>query len=152
MSASECPEDKYLNKFVRGKVCAACVNSPEIWRDLGIELMGQEGATKLDKIKVNNNENVTKCCSAMFNLWRQRDPNANWNQLIRALKEIDLYALADEITKLLMPSAEQQHTNDRPHIKQHSQQVRELDKGTLRITVVYNLNKLYPRVHNCICT
>ena len=42
----------YLNKFVRGK----CSAYGEIWG-------GQESvqATKLDEIKVNNNENVTKC-------------------------------------------------------------------------------------------
>ena len=110
--ADECPEDKYLNKFVREKVCAACVNNPEIWRDLGIELMGQEGATKLDVIKVNNNRNVTQCCSAMLSLWCERQPKANWNQLIMALKEIKLYALADEINELLIPSVQQQHTDE----------------------------------------
>ena len=141
MLANECPEDKYLNKFVRGKVCAACVNNPEIWRDLGIELMGQEGATKLDEIKVNNNENVTKCCSAMFNLWRQREPKANWNQLMKALEEVELHTLADEIMKLLIPSTEQQHTDDQLQLKQHPEQVQkdqnmqELDRGTLYINL-----------------
>ena len=92
------------------KVCAACANNPEIWRDLGIELMGQEGVAKLDEIKANNNGNVTKCCSAMFSLWLQMQPKANWNQLMEALKEVELITLADEIKKLLMPSMEQQHT------------------------------------------
>ena len=31
-----CPDDKYLNKYVRGKVCAAGANK---WRDLGIVLI-----------------------------------------------------------------------------------------------------------------
>lgn len=91
-------------------MCAACANNPEKWRDLGIELMGEEGVTKLDEIKANNNGNVTKCCSEMFSLWRQLQPKANWNQLIRALKEVELITLADEIKKLLMPPIEQQHT------------------------------------------
>ena len=74
--------------------------------------MGQEGATKLDIIKVNNYGNVTQCCSAMFNVWRERQPKANWNQLMMALKEYKLYALADEINKLLIPSVQQQHTGE----------------------------------------
>ena len=129
--ADDCLEDKYLNKFVRGKVCAACVNSPEIWRDLGIELMGQGAADKLDEIKVNNNENVTKCCSAMFNLWRQRQPKANWNQLIGALKEIELYALADEIKKLLIPSAEHAQLQIKQDYMYEDLNIREVDKGTV---------------------
>ena len=74
--------------------------------------MGQGGAAKHDEIKVNNNGNVTKCCSAMFSLWRERQPKANWNQLIIALKEIQLHALADEINKFLIPSVQQQHTGE----------------------------------------
>lgn len=108
--ANECPEDKYLNRYVREKVCAACASNPEIWRDLGIELMGQEGVAKLDEIKANHGRNVTTCCSEMFTVWRQRQPKANWNQLMRALKEVKLNTLADEIRKLLMPSMEQQRT------------------------------------------
>ena len=109
--------------------------SPEIWRDLGIELMGQGAATKLDVIKLNNNENVIKCCSAMFNLWRQRQPKANWNQLIGALEEIKLYALADKIKKLLIPSAEhaQLYTDGQLQIKQDHMckdlNIQEMDKG-----------------------
>ena len=123
--ANECPEDKYLNKYVREKVCGACANSPDIWRDLGIELMGQQGVTKLDEIKVNNNGNLTLCCSAMFDLWRQRQPKANWSQLISALKEIKLDTLADDIEKLLLPSVGQQHNEHVPN----DQNMQHLDIG-----------------------
>ena len=123
--ADECPEDKYLNKYVRGKVCGACASSPDIWRDLGIELMGQQSVTTLDEIKVNKGGNVTLCCSAMFDLWRQRQPKANWSQLISALKEIKLEALADDIEKLLLPSVEQQHNE---HV-QNDQNMQHLDIG-----------------------
>ena len=46
----------------------------------------------------------------MFSIWLQMQPKANWNQLMGALKEVELITLADEIKKLLMPSMEQQHT------------------------------------------
>ena len=65
--------------------------------------MGQEKATNLDTIQVNK-ENVTQCCSAMFRLWHQTQPKANWNQLIAALKEVDLVTLAGELNNLLIPS------------------------------------------------
>ena len=82
--------------------------------------MGQEGVSKLDEIKANHGRNVTTCCSEMFIVWRQRQPKANWNQLMRALKEVKLNTLADEIRKLLMPSMEQQH-NEQGQEKQSTQ-------------------------------
>ena len=123
--ANECPEDMYLNKYVRGKVCGACANSPDIWRDLGIQLMGQQSAAKLDEIKVDKGGNVRLCCSAMFDLWRQKQPKANWSQLIIALKDIELDTLADDIEKLLLPSVEQQHNE---HV-QNDQNMQHLDIG-----------------------
>ena len=121
MIGDDCPEDKYLNRFVREKVCAACAYNPDIWRDLGIVLMGQNSVPGLDVIKANNKD-VMQCCSAMFNLWRQRQPKANWNQLIKALKEIKLDSLAGEIETLLLPSIKQQ--------KQVVQNMQHLDEGT----------------------
>ena len=89
MLGDDCPEDIYLNRFVREKICAACAHNPDIWRDLGTVLMGQSGVSGLDIIKANNKD-VMQCYSAMFNIWRQRQPKANWNQLITALKEVKL--------------------------------------------------------------
>ena len=125
---NKCPEDKYLNKFVRDKICAACASNPELWRDLGIELMGQESADKLDVMKVDYG-NVTERCSAMFVLWRQTQPKANWNQLIQALKNVKLDTLADEIDKMLLPCVGSQLTDNQPNIERH-------DKGTLLYCVL----------------
>lgn len=119
MLGNDCPEYKYLNKFVREEVCAACVNSHGKWQDLGIVLMGQKSASKLDIIQVKYKEDVMQCCSAMFKLWRQTQSEANWNQLIRALKEVELNALAAKIEKLLLPSVKQQHTGDQLQTKRH---------------------------------
>ena len=127
MLGDECPKDKYLNKFVREKVCAACAYNPDIWRDLGIVLMGQSGVPGLDIIKANNKE-VMQRCSAMFNLWYQRQPKANWNQLIRALKEVKLVSLAAEIETLLLPSVKQQEQEDK--------NIQQLDKGIYTVVQV----------------
>ena len=95
----ECPDDEYLNKYVRGKVCAADANK---WRDLGIVLMGQDAVTDLDVIRIDHPNDVQECCLRMFTKWRQRTPKASWKQLIEALKEVDLTQLASELEELLI--------------------------------------------------
>ena len=99
------PDDKYLNKYVRGKVCAAGTDK---WRDLGIVLMGQDDVYVLDIIKANSNDNVA-CCTRMFTEWRQRTPKASWKQLIEALKEVDLTQLASELEELLIQEIKVSH-------------------------------------------
>ena len=103
LPVNECPDDIHLNKYVRGKVCAAGANR---WRDLGIVLMGQDAITDLDIIRVDYPYNVKECCSRMFTEWRQRTPKASWKQLIEALKEVQLTQLASELEELLVPSVE----------------------------------------------
>ena len=122
MLVNECPEEKYLNKFVKDAICGNTSN-PDIWKDLGIILMGQESVLPLNMIEINNPGNVKRCCSEMFSLWRQRQPKANWSQLINALKEISFNTLADKIGNLLLPPMEQQPINDVQHMQQ-------LDKST----------------------
>ena len=99
LQVNECPDDEYLNKYVRGTVCAAGANK---WRDLGIVLMEQDAVTDLDVIRINHPNDVEECCSRMFTKWHQRTPKASWKQLIEALKEIDLTQLASELEELLM--------------------------------------------------
>ena len=85
---------------------AACAHNPDIWRDLGIELLGQNGIAGLDVIKANNTDSVTKCCSEMLTLWRQRQTEASWNQLIDALVQVKLNRVAEEIRKGLKAPTE----------------------------------------------
>ena len=106
LPANECPEDKYLNRHVVGEIAAACAHHPDTWRDLGIELLGQGGIAELDVIKANNVDNVTKCCSAMLTLWRQRQADAIWSQLIEALKQLKLNRVARDIENRLKSPTE----------------------------------------------
>ena len=108
LTATECPEDKYLNRHVVNEVVAACAHQPDIWRDLGIELLGQDGTTQLDVIKANNTDNITKCCSEMLVLWRQQQTKANWNQLMGALAQVKLNRVAKEIEKRLKAPTDQE--------------------------------------------
>ena len=99
LPVNDCPDDEYLNKYVRGKVCAAGADK---WRDLGVVLMGQDALTDLNIIRVDYPNDVKQCCSRMFTEWRQRIPTASWKQLIEALKEVDLTQLASELEELLI--------------------------------------------------
>ena len=82
--------------------------------------MGQESVHKLDVIKANSNH-VTQHCSEMFTLWRQRQPNANWNQLLRALLDVKLNALANELDKLLLTSKEEEEEEEQQQQQQQQQ-------------------------------
>ena len=124
LPVNECPDDEYLNKYVRGKVCAA-----DKWRDLGIVLMGQDAVTDLDVIRINHPNNVEECCSRMFTKWRQRTPKASWKQLIEALKEVDLTQLASELEELLI---------------EDSKISQEL-KGKYKINIIWLHICLYPK-------
>ena len=139
LPANDCPDDKHLNKYVRGKVCAAGTDK---WRDLGIVLMGQDDVYVLDVIKANSNDNVT-CCSRMFTEWRQRTPTASWKQLIEALKEVTLIQLASELEELLIPSVECS-VEQESKISQQQLQIRQLPpEGITQILLICNcmLNK-----------
>ena len=107
-AANDKPEIIHLNRHVRTHVCGACCNNPEVWRDLGRELLGQEGESELNIIAANNGGNVIQCCSSMFSLWLERQPEASWRQLFKALSNVNLVSLATETEKLLTPSEQQQ--------------------------------------------
>ena len=109
--ADECPKDQYLNRHVVPEVAAACAYQPDVWRTLGIELLGEDGVTQLDVIKANNSD-VTKCSSVMLTLWRQQKIDASWNQLIEALKRLKLNRFAAEIEKGLESPMEQDKKSD----------------------------------------
>ena len=97
------PEVRFLNRYVRERLCA---KGPQAWIDLGRELLGVESSDALDVLK-NNHGDVTNCCSAMFQLWFERQPTATWRQLIQALKQLQFNYLADQIeSKLIMQISE----------------------------------------------
>ena len=107
VTADERPNIIYLNRLKSG-VCGAR-NNAEIWRDLGIELLGQEGEADLNTISASHGGNITECCSRMFSLWLERQPDASWKQLIVSLTKVNLVSLATIIeSQLLIPPAEQQ--------------------------------------------
>ena len=92
------PEVRHLNRYVRDPLCAAGTNR---WHDLGLILTGKSGKNKLDMIKNDEKQSLSGHCDAMFALWLEIDPDASWNKLIAALREISLKAIASDLTKIL---------------------------------------------------
>ena len=91
------PDVQFLNRHVLEQLSA---KGTTMWKELGVELLGEEANDALDVIK-NSNSNVTNCCSAMFQLWLERRPTASWRQLIQALKQLQLNYLAIQIESKL---------------------------------------------------
>ena len=85
-------------------MCAACKVNPQTWNNLGLELL-PDAETELITISVQKN-NVIDCCSSMFQLWIQRQPNASWKLLIEALKKINLNNLAAQVEGMLISSVD----------------------------------------------
>ena len=44
---------------------------------------------------------ASKCCKEMFQLWLRKCSTATWDQLIQALREVDLNNLATKIEGML---------------------------------------------------
>ena len=73
---------------------------------MGLELLEQEDEERLNEIESNNPNDVGKCCKEMFQLWLRKCTNATWNQLIQALKEVELNNLATRIKGMLIQTDE----------------------------------------------
>ena len=56
----------------------------------------------LDEIQKNYPRDVGMCCTKMLQLWLERQPDATWEQLIRALKEVEMNELARNIEQALL--------------------------------------------------
>ena len=78
------------------------VTSSSKWYDLGLELLEQEHEEDLEIIKKNNPNDVSECCKQMFRLWLSKCGNPTWDQLMQALKEIELSNLATAIEGMLI--------------------------------------------------
>ena len=98
------PGEIYLNRHIKPHLCAACDVNPQAWKNLGLELM-PDTETELTTISAQY-RNVMDCCSSMFQLWLQRNPNPSWKLLIETLKKINLNNLAAEVEGMLISSVD----------------------------------------------
>ena len=93
------PALKYLFSHVREKITAAGK-----WYDIGVQLFDVKDEQVVNTIENDHRGNADKCTAIMLQLWLDRKPDANWNQLIQALRmpSIRLDALASEIEGMLI--------------------------------------------------
>ena len=93
---NEAPKQIYLNRYVIDRICATTGR----WRDLGIELLGNDDDIVALDAKTRNMDEK-QCCSVLFKFWLERHPQASWRQLINALYALNLNWLGDDLeTKL----------------------------------------------------
>lgn len=71
---------------------------------MGIELLDESHVAELDSIQENNQKDVNKCCTKMFQLWLKLSTSASWNDLFDALKKLDECDLATKIETALNAS------------------------------------------------
>ena len=68
---------------------------------MGLELLEPEDEGKLNIIQHNSHRDINECCKQMFQLWLEKCPDAEWNHLIQALREVGLNQLAYKIIGML---------------------------------------------------
>ena len=96
---SDRPTLKDLHKYV--------VNEAALkWRDLGLELLPYERYGVLDNIEASSPCNAAKCCWSVFQKWLMTTEDASWNQLIRALRSVQLNDLADRLEQMIIREGE----------------------------------------------
>ena len=53
----------------------------------------------IDRIHVNNIQlGVESCCTEFLAMWLQSNPTATWNNVIRALDDIGMTSIAEDLT------------------------------------------------------
>ena len=75
----------------------------EQWFDIGLELLEPEDEPQL-RIVRSSKLGTIECCAEMLELWIDRQANATWNQLIKALRApgIEMYSVASTIKNMLI--------------------------------------------------
>ena len=71
------------------------------WYELGKQLLTADTVGTLDVIKADHPSDVSACCNKMFAKWLELQPEATWNQLIDALRMIEMNVPAENVIKCL---------------------------------------------------
>ena len=74
------------------------------WYDLGLELLETKHERELDTIEKDSKvEGMKTCCRKMFSKWLEtQSDSSSWDQLIQAVKNIELNNVANDIEQLLL--------------------------------------------------
>ena len=98
--AEERIETRYLNRWVKDKVCEEGMDYLKELAD--VLLPGGAGKTQI-RIIAEDHRNIKACFTEFFNRWGERVVDATWKKLIDALVETDKVTLAKEIGDALTP-------------------------------------------------
>ena len=72
------------------------------WEELGLVLLGTKYHNQLIIIKADIGSDVVACCSKMFSKWLSTDELASWDKLIKAVRNVQLSNVANDIEQLLL--------------------------------------------------
>ena len=74
------------------------------WYVLGLELLETQYERELDTIEKDSKVDGAKtCCRKMFSKWLEtQSDNASWDQLIQAVRNVELNDVANDIEQLLL--------------------------------------------------
>jgi len=73
------------------------------WKDIGVHLLDSTLIDQrvLEVIAADHPHSIEGCCKCMLEKWLNTQENASWNQLIEAIKNIELPYLASQLEKKL---------------------------------------------------
>ena len=68
------------------------------WYELGLQLLEESTGVKiLREIDYDYPNNASRCCTKMFEIWLNQQPNASWDQLLTALDSIHMNSASEQI-------------------------------------------------------
>ena len=72
------------------------------WYDLGLMLLDPKYENELNTIEADTRNDAATSCRKMFSKWLNTDELASWDKLIKALSDVKLINVADDIEQLLL--------------------------------------------------
>ena len=73
------------------------------WRDIGVHLLHPTiiNSRVLEVIAADHPHSVEECCKSMLKKWLETQEDANWKQILEAIKNIGLHYIADKLENYL---------------------------------------------------
>ena len=72
------------------------------WEELGLVLLDTKYHNRLIFIEADVGNDVVACCRKMFSKWLNTDKLASWDKLIKAVRNVQLSNVANDIEQLLL--------------------------------------------------
>ena len=99
MLATDKIDQRYLNHWVKDKICSYGINYLE---ELAEELLPGVGSTEIGIIIQDHPGDIKSCFTRFFKVWNDREVEPTWQKLIEALRYTNKYSLARDIESMLI--------------------------------------------------